>query len=215
MAAYAMIITDPLIFSPLYNLNRSIEEGGTAAFKTFGVSTWDLFCGNPQANKGFNDGMACLTRIDMDAIMSCYDFGSLEGTLVDVGGGVGVALSEKQDIHILKVLTLTSLMLFHMHQHMKELHMLEVTCLQTFPREIHSLSRNGKVIIVDIVLSQEGDDVFDEARISMDMLMLTYFDGAKERTEVDWKRILEEAGFHRYNIIKIPVPVSIVEAYIE
>ncbi|KAJ0728682.1 putative O-methyltransferase COMT-type, S-adenosyl-L-methionine-dependent methyltransferase [Helianthus annuus] len=77
--------------------------------------------------------------------------------------------------------------------------------------------RTGKVIIADIVLSPTGtgDDVFDEARIGMDMLMLTYFDGWKEMTEVEWKRILEEAGFRRYNVIKIPTTVSIIKAYIE
>ncbi|KAI3775744.1 hypothetical protein L1987_45496 [Smallanthus sonchifolius] len=94
LAPIARFFTDPLNFSPFYNLNLSIKEGGTAALKTYGVEVWDLFSHNPQANKSFNDSMASLTRINMDAVMSSYDFGSLEGTLLDVGGGVGVAISE-------------------------------------------------------------------------------------------------------------------------
>ncbi|KAL8240612.1 hypothetical protein R6Q59_013967 [Mikania micrantha] len=53
--------------------------------------------------------MACRTRFEIDTIVSSYDFGSLKGSLVDVGGG----------IHILKVLILIRLMWFHLHQHMK------------------------------------------------------------------------------------------------
>ncbi|KAI3775743.1 hypothetical protein L1987_45495 [Smallanthus sonchifolius] len=75
--------------------------------------------------------------------------------------------------------------------------------------------RNGKVIIVDIIVNPGGDDVFDETRINMDMMMLACFDGGKERTVVEWKRILEEAGFPYYNVIKIPTFVSIIEAYME
>ncbi|XP_076936806.1 desmethylxanthohumol 6'-O-methyltransferase-like, partial [Bidens hawaiensis] len=85
---------DPLMFSPYYNLNQSIEEGGSAALKTYGMEIWDLCSHNPQANKIFNEAMECLARVEIDAILSIYDFGSLKGTLVDVGGGVGATLNE-------------------------------------------------------------------------------------------------------------------------
>ncbi|KAI3704626.1 hypothetical protein L1987_74852 [Smallanthus sonchifolius] len=94
LAPIAVFFTDPLSFSPFYNLNLSIEDGGTAIFKTYGVEVWDLFSNNPQANKGFNESMACYTRIELDAIMSTYDFHSLKGTLVDVGGGIGVTINK-------------------------------------------------------------------------------------------------------------------------
>ncbi|KAI3808524.1 hypothetical protein L1987_24475 [Smallanthus sonchifolius] len=73
-------------------------------------------------------------------------------------------------------------------------------------------NKSGKVIIVDIILNPGGDDAFDEMRINMDMIMLACFDGGKERTEVDWKRILDESGFPHYKVIKIPAHVSIIEA---
>ncbi|KAI3808525.1 hypothetical protein L1987_24476 [Smallanthus sonchifolius] len=94
LAPIAMFFTDSLSHSPFYNLNLSIEDGGTAAFKTYGVEVWDLFSRNPQANKGFSESMACYTRIEFDAIMSSYDFDSLKGSLVDVGGGIGMTINK-------------------------------------------------------------------------------------------------------------------------
>ncbi|KAD5960958.1 hypothetical protein E3N88_12431 [Mikania micrantha] len=94
LAPIAMSFIDPLMAAPFYNLNQAIEEGVTAAFKTYGVKIWEFYAGNPQANKGFNEAMACRTRFEIDTIVSSYDFGSLKGSLVDVGGGIGVTINK-------------------------------------------------------------------------------------------------------------------------
>lgn len=73
--------------------------------------------------------------------------------------------------------------------------------------------KTGKVIIVDVVFEQDNKDAFEETRIIMDLVMLAHTTGGKERTEIEWKRILEEAGFPRYKIIRIPAIPSIIEAY--
>ena len=71
----------------------------------------------------------------------------------------------------------------------------------------------GKVIIVDIILEKDNNDLFDETRIVFDLNMMTHTSGGKERTELEWKKLLEEGGFPRYKIIKIPTVSSIIEAY--
>ncbi|MFS7955556.1 putative O-methyltransferase domain, S-adenosyl-L-methionine-dependent methyltransferase [Helianthus anomalus] len=190
-----MMITDPLMFSPFYKLSQSIEEGGIAAFKTYGVSTWDMFASNPQAHKCFNDAMVCTTMLIIDVIMSNYDFSSLKGTLVDVGGGVGVTLNE----------------IVTKYPHLKGINF-DMPDVVSSAKAYEGVTHVGGDMFTAI---PQGDSFFIKARIGMDMLMLTYFDGWKERTEVEWKRILEEAGFRRYNVIKIPTTVSIIEAYIE
>ncbi|KAI3440725.1 uncharacterized protein J3R85_003170 [Psidium guajava] len=73
--------------------------------------------------------------------------------------------------------------------------------------------KNGKVILAEIVLKPEGDGMFDEMGVVFDLLMIAHSSGGKERDEVKWKKILEEGGFPRYNIIKIPSLLSIIEAY--
>lgn len=80
-------------------------------------------------------------------------------------------------------------------------------CRKVIPEEI------GKVIIVDVVFEEDNKDPFEETRIIMDLVMLAHTTGGKERTELEWKRILEEAGFSRYKITRIPAIPSIIEAY--
>lgn len=74
---------------------------------------------------------------------------------------------------------------------------------------------NGRIIIVEVVLKPHGDDMFDETRAVFDLLMVTYTSSGRERTELDWKKILEDGGFPRYNIIEIPALLSIIEAFPE
>ena len=75
--------------------------------------------------------------------------------------------------------------------------------------------KGGKVIIVDVVLEKESNDLFDETRMAFDLLMMAYTTGGKERAELEWKKLLEKAGFVRYKIFKIPTIPSIIEAYPE
>ncbi|GJR94672.1 zinc finger, CCHC-type containing protein [Tanacetum coccineum] len=60
-----------------------------------------------------------------------------------------------------------------------------------------------------------GDDVFDDTRIVHHLSMLACFESGKERTEVEWKKILSDAGFSRYNVTNIPAIESIIEAYVD
>lgn len=80
-------------------------------------------------------------------------------------------------------------------------------CRKAIPEE------NGKLVIVDIVMSEEGDCPFADAELAFDMLMMVETNGGKERTEEEWKKILKEAGFPRYRIIRLPALPSIIEAY--
>lgn len=73
--------------------------------------------------------------------------------------------------------------------------------------------REGKVIIVEVILKPEGNEVFDDTGLVLDLVMIAHSSGGKERTEIEWKKLLEKGGFPRYNIIKIPALTSIIEAY--
>ncbi|PHT39497.1 (R,S)-reticuline 7-O-methyltransferase [Capsicum chinense] len=73
--------------------------------------------------------------------------------------------------------------------------------------------KTGKVIIVDAVLKSESEDLFDNIKFILDMVMIAHSSGGKERSEDEWNKLLKEAGFPRYNIIDIPSWPSIIEAY--
>ncbi|GJX81757.1 xanthohumol 4-O-methyltransferase-like protein [Tanacetum coccineum] len=211
----AMMVTDSPLFSPFFNLSKSIAEGGTTMMKTFGVDFWDFLSANPQANNLINEAMSCRTRLSMAAIMSDYKFDELKGILADVGGGIGVAINEivnayphlkginfdmphvistaptyKGVTHVegdmFKAITSAdSILLKGDNECIKILK----NCRDAIPK------KTGKIIIVDIILRPGGDDVFDDTRIVHYLSMLACF----ERTEVEWKKILSDAGFSRYN----------------
>lgn len=73
--------------------------------------------------------------------------------------------------------------------------------------------KTGKIFIVDVVLKPEGDGLFDSIGMIFDLLMIAHSSGGKERTEPEWKKLLEKGGFPRYNITEIPACFSIIEAY--
>ena len=75
--------------------------------------------------------------------------------------------------------------------------------------------KTGKIIIVDGVIREDSDDPFDKTRLVFDLLMMAHSSNGKERSEVEWKKVLEEGGFPRYRIMEISswtLPMMI-EAY--
>ncbi|CAN1308590.1 Xanthohumol 4-O-methyltransferase, partial [Linum perenne] len=72
--------------------------------------------------------------------------------------------------------------------------------------------KTGKLIIVDMVIDPAGNSAFDDAGLVVDLLMMVQTSG-RERTESEWKKILNEGGFPAYKVIKISSLSSIIEAY--
>ncbi|XP_030928290.1 xanthohumol 4-O-methyltransferase-like isoform X1 [Quercus lobata] len=230
----------PLLIAPWHCFSQCVKEGGIAFKKAHGREVWDFGSGNPEFNKLFNDGMACTANIVMNTIVSEYKdgFGSV-GSLVDVGGGTGSVLAEivKSYPHIKginfdlpHVVAMAPIydgithvggdmfeaipnadavfMKWIMHDWNDEscVKILK-NCRKAIPEE------TGKVIIADVVLQPEGNGLFDDTCLVFDLLMIAHSSGGKERTELEWKKVLEEGGFPRYNIIKISALPSIIEAY--
>ncbi|KAJ9563048.1 hypothetical protein OSB04_008208 [Centaurea solstitialis] len=240
IAPLVMLHTDLPLRSLLDSLSRSIAEGGTATMKAFGLDLWSFLSINPHSNEIFNEGMACRTRITMDALISKYRFDELKGTLVDVGGGLGAAINEivtayphLKGINFDLPLVISSAPKYEagvthvggdMFKSIPPANSIflksimhnwsDAKCIQLLKNCRNSLPlKTGKIVIVDIILHYGGDNVFEDTRIALDLLKLSSFESGKERTEVEWKKILNEAGFYRYNVIQIPAVESIIEAY--
>ncbi|KAI3690038.1 hypothetical protein L2E82_48013 [Cichorium intybus] len=80
-------------------------------------------------------------------------------------------------------------------------------CRKALPKE------TGKVVIVEIVQHLLEDDPFNYTRAAFDLVMFAHFPSGRERSENDWKKLLGECGFFRYNFIKMPALMSIIEAF--
>ncbi|XP_059450952.1 desmethylxanthohumol 6'-O-methyltransferase-like [Corylus avellana] len=228
------------LLTPWHCLGQSIKEGGTAFNKVHGDEVWDFASKNPDFNNIFNDAMACTAKNVMRVILAGYEdgFGCM-GSLADVGGGTGGMIAEIVKAHphikginfdLPHVIATAPLhegvthvggdmfdaipnadaifMKWVLHDWSDE-HCINI--LKNCRKAIQQ--KSGKVIIVDIVVEKDGNDLFDEIRMAFDLLMMVHTIGGKERTELEWKKLLEEVGFARYKIIKIPTIPSIIVAY--
>ncbi|KAI3736180.1 hypothetical protein L6452_15717 [Arctium lappa] len=241
LAPMVMMRTDSSMVLPLHALSRSIKEGVTTFKMTHGQELFDFSSLHSEFNRIFNEGMACTAKITTDAIMSKYKIGFLgsKGSVVDVGGGTGVAISEivktyphlkgiNFDLsHVISTAPTydgvthvagnmfeaipradTIFMKWILHDWSDE------DCIKILKNCRKALpTKTGKVIIVEIVQHSTGDDIFDDTCRAYDLVMFSHFSSGKERTESEWKNLLVEGGFRRYNIIKIHALQSIIEAF--
>ncbi|EXB37024.1 (RS)-norcoclaurine 6-O-methyltransferase [Morus notabilis] len=233
--------TDPTLMTPMHYFSGCVKGGGVPFEKAHGRGMFAFMSENEEFGKACNDAMECTARIILKEILSdsqCGDhvFGCL-GSLIDVGGGTGGALSEivKSYPHIKGINfdlphvvskapvyagvshvagdmfeSIPSADAWIMHDWMDEdcVKILK-NCRKAVPE------KSGKVIIVDVVLDLKGNGLFDDMGLILDLLMAAHSLGGKERTEKEWKKILKEGGFSCYKIIRISTFLSIIEAYPE
>ncbi|KAB2610488.1 (R-S)-reticuline 7-O-methyltransferase-like [Pyrus ussuriensis x Pyrus communis] len=193
----------PCLMAPWHYFGRCIKGGGPFAFKmAHGLEIWDYASQNLEFNKLFNGGMACTARVVMKAILTGYEHGfDSIGSLVDVGGGTGGAVAE-----IVKAYPNSRVSILICRIDSDCIKILK-SCQKVIPE------KSWKIIIVDIVLEPNGEGILDDTGLVFDLLMIAHASGGRERTESEWKKILEGGGFPRYKVIKIPTIASIVEAY--
>ncbi|KAI3844681.1 hypothetical protein MKW92_008255 [Papaver armeniacum] len=243
LSPFILAQLDPLLLKPWQYMGKCVNEGGLPFEKAHGAEIWDFALANPEFNNLFNDAMRCTAEIITNAVLVKYKdgFNGIE-SLVDVGGGTGTMIAEivKANPHIrginfdLPHVVSTApqqqgvehvggdmfvhipeadavIMKWIMHDWGDE------DCVKIL-RNCHKAiakKKNGKVIIVDCVLGPDGDGSFDKTGLAFDLVMIALSSGGKERTEVEWKMLLNNAGFTRYNIIPIPAFPSIIEAFPE
>ncbi|XP_041003411.1 desmethylxanthohumol 6'-O-methyltransferase-like [Juglans microcarpa x Juglans regia] len=241
LVPFILMQSHPGLMTSWFSLSQCVKEGGTGFSKVHGCEVIDFAHNNPKFNQMFNDAMACTAKLVAEPILWGYreGFGSINGSLVDVGGGTGemVAKIVKAHPHIKAI----NFDLPHvittapMHQGVSHV---EGNMFEAIPnadaillkRVLHGFSdedcikilkncvkaipkKTGKIIIVEHVLEPNGNGPFDETGLAFDLIMMTVAPSGKERTELDWKKLLEEGGFPHHKIIKIPVFLSIIEAH--
>ncbi|CAJ1978955.1 unnamed protein product [Sphenostylis stenocarpa] len=243
LAPLFLLENHPVHLTPAQHMSEIIREGiknGTAFFRSHGHDQFELTGVDPEYNRMFHEGMMCTARVISKAVINGYKegFNQIE-SLVDVGGSTGGSISEivRAYPHIkginfdLPHVVATApkfegvthvggdmfvsvpsadaiYMKWILHDWTDEqcIELLK-NCRKAIPE------KTGKVIIVDHVLRPEGNELFTDAGFAFDMILLAHNAGGKERTEENWKLLFKEAGFPRYNIIKIHAFPSLIEAF--
>ncbi|KAI3906829.1 hypothetical protein MKW92_010644 [Papaver armeniacum] len=238
-----LVSFNPTSLKPWQYLGKCVLENGFPFERAHGCGIWDLALADSKFNEYMNGAMQCMTIMIINQMLIGYKDGFNDiGLLVDVGGGTGTMIAQivEANPHIQSinfdlphvVATCSGfpgvkhiggdmfvgipeadaiIMKSILHDWSDE----DCTKILKNCYKAVTNKKNGKVIIVEIVLRPEGSGLFDKTGLIFDMVMMAHTSGGKERTEMEWKMLLNNAGFLRYNIIQTAAYSSIIEAFPE
>ncbi|HEY3302780.1 MAG TPA: methyltransferase [Candidatus Binatia bacterium] len=225
---------------PWDHLAASVKTGGPAFDMLYGKTFFDHLASEPNLAATFNEAMTSLSVIETAAIVAAYDFRGI-GKLVDVAGGHGLLLAsilkanpEMRGIlfempHVLegaqKLLAEQGVkkrcevvggdffaavppggdgyILKHIIHDWDDERSLRIL------RKCHgAMRRGGKILLAEVVLGSSGESRF--ARL-LDLEMLVMTQGGRERTQDEFQRLYEAAGFKLNGVIGTETHISIVE----
>jgi len=85
-------------------------------------------------------------------------------------------------------------------------------CLKILRNCRRAIPITGRLLIVDMVLSDQKNKP-DTYRNFLDLTTLIATEGGMERTESEFRKLLESAGFRLARVIQMKAPQAIVEAF--
>ncbi len=220
-------------------LMHSVRTGGIAFDQAFGEPVWEFFAKNPENAKIFNDAMSGMTTQAETALHAAYDFEGID-TIMDVGGGHGGLITSilKRNPDIRGILfdapqvvegaqaklaasgvadrvrlvggdffksvpegadAITMKWIIHDWNDEQSVAIMK-NCHRALPA-------NGKLILIEAVVPPGGEMHFAKF-MDLNMLVMT---GGRERTEEEFRRLYEAAGFRLTRIVPTESPFSIIE----
>ena len=220
-------------------LLHNVRTGEIAFDRAFGMPVWKFFEQNPENAKTFNDAMTGFTLAVNDAVLSSYDFSSI-GKIVDVGGGHGSLIASilKTNPKMRGVLFDAPPVIEGARHRLKDEGLAErceatagdffdsvpsggdayivkwiihdwddeqsVTILKNCHR---AMTKYGRLLLVEAVVPHGSEPHFSKY-MDLNMLIMT---GGRERTEDEYRTLLEASGFKLTKIVPTKSPMSIIE----
>jgi hypothetical protein len=233
-------ITGDLFIVPWSKLLYSVQTGQSAFDKCFGVPFFDHLTSNPDEAAMFADLLIGLNSADAPAVAAAYDFSSV-AHIADVGGATGHLLATVLASHrgprgslfdlphnqtgaaeLIQSRGMADRISFSPGNFFEsvpagcDLYLLshiihdwsEAQCLAILGNCRRAMSPTSRLLIIEMVLS-EGN-AFHPGKM-LDITMLTMTSG-QERTEPEYRALLEKANFRLTRVIPTRAAVSIVEA---
>lgn len=239
LRGFAEMMADAVNFETWADLPYSIETGDPSFPHKHNTPWFTWLEQNPREGKLFHDAMTSLSAGAVAAVVDAYDFSDIS-KLVDVGGGHGLLLSsvlskyprmkgiifddpkvvaganEVLSAHgVTERCELSGGNFFESVPSGGDAYILkhiihdwsDDECV-TILRHCHSaMSPGGKILIVEMVIP--GPNVPSISKL-LDLEMLLFLTG-RERTEEEYRALLERAGFELKRIVPTPSPYSVIE----
>ena len=233
-------ITGDVFIVPWSKLVYSVQTGQAAFDKYFGVPIFDYLTSHPEEAAMFSDFLIGINSADAPAIAAAYDFSSCSN-IVDIGGATGHILTTVLgshpgprgtvfDLHhnqrgateliqsrgMSDRVTFTPGSFFESIPSGCDLYILshiihdwsEAECLRILANCRRAMSPDSRLLVIEMVLP-EGNAFHPGKMLDMTILALT---SGQERTEREYRALLEKAHFKLRRVIPTSSSVSIVEA---
>ena len=234
-------LTGDLFIIPWSKLLYSAQTGQSAFDKHFGVPFFDHLTSNPEEASMFSDLLIGLNSSDAPAVAAAYDFSSFSH-IADIGGATGHLLATVLASHpgprgtlfdlphnqagaaeliqsrgMADRVSFTPGNFFESVPAGCDLYMLshiihdwsEEQCLTILGNCHRAMSPTSRLTHHRIVVLSEGNAFHPGKMLDITMLALT---PGQERTEPEYRALLEKANFRLTRVIPTNSAVSIVEA---
>ncbi|KAG6469965.1 caffeic acid 3-O-methyltransferase-like [Zingiber officinale] len=228
---------DKVVINIWHGLKEAILNGGHPVLLAYGMTTFEYQAGDPRFNKVFNDAMKSASSFVFKHLLPKYNGFDGVGVLVDVGGNIGGNIHMITCFHphikginfdlphiiagapplpgvehrggdmfesvpagdaiFLKLI---------LHDWSDEL------CVKLLKNCWKSLPEKGKVIVMETVVPAVPDSsTKSKAILQLDLCMMAYNVGGKERTEEEFRALAVAAGFRGFNLSPVFADSCVME----
>jgi hypothetical protein len=226
-------------FAAWDGLDHSVRTGEPGFNKVFGKALFDYIGEHPELAPIFDAGMTSVHGYETAAMMEAYDFGGIK-VLADIGGGngslIGAVLQRYPkmramlfDLGHVVVRAKANLQRYGVSDRCQVIegnffetvpsgadayllrHVLhdwtDEQCLQILGRCRKVIPKDGKLIVVECLIPT-GNEPSGSKDFDMTMMV---FPGGRERTELEFRTLLKQAGFDLTSVSPTSTPVSVIE----
>ena len=220
---------------------HSVRTGQPAFEHVFGMPHFRYFAEHPEAARIFDEAMTSRGGQENEAIVAAYDFANTR-TMVDVGGGQGTLLASILQVHpnargvlfdLPHVIATSRTRMASAGQGAQfefvagdffvsvpaggDLYLLKKVihdwddehAQQILTNCCNAMSGTGRLLLIEPVIPPGNNPSFNKL---LDLLMLVWTSGGRERTESEHRALLASAGLNLSRVIPTRSGVSIIEA---
>jgi len=237
----AMVITiGEIHYQACENLLHSVQTGCSAFHNSFGAGLFDYLRQNVEAADAFHQGMANVASMLAYGVLMAYDFAGI-ASIVDIGGGQGSLLEKilqfNPDMRGTVFDTASTIErtkqlhgsdawgrrcsyvpgdFFTSVPQGADAYLLsgvihdwdDDRAIRILGNCRRAMTRNSRLLLVDMVVPDNGLNCFSKL-LDLNMLVMT---GGRERTEPEFRTLLDASGYRLTKIIPTMAPQSVIEA---
>lgn len=243
LCAYAVMLGEPEHWRVWGDLLHSVRTGQPAFDHVFAMSQFQYFAAHPEAGRLFNEGMTSRSRQENAAIIAACEFERFP-TVVDIGGGEGSLLAgvltstarTRGILFDLPYVVASARMKFAGTQEAQRCAFVEGDFFNAVPPGAHAyilkkvihnwdderalsilkscaaaMSRDARLLLIEPVVPSGNQPSFNKL---LDLQMLVWTSGGRERTEVEHSALLQMAGLRIDRVVATATPLHVIEATI-